>query len=72
MEKISIKRRIVNAIAAHPKAVTLGIGLAVAAGFAVAADVSHLGQVAFATPPDPCGACGFHSYGGNSFIGRGM
>ena len=67
MEKISIKQRILEAIAAHPKAVTLAISLAVAASLAVVADASHFGQIAFA----PGGTCA-HCYGGHFNAGRGM
>jgi len=70
MEKISIKQKIVNAIAAHPKAITLSVSLAIATSLAVAADASHFGQVAFA--PMTCAHC--NGYGGYSSFatGRGM
>jgi len=69
MEK-SIKQKIVNAIAAHPKAITLGVSLAIATSLAIAAaDASHFGQVAFA-PGGMCGTC--HNFYGALHTGTGM
>ena len=55
----SIKRRIVDAVVSHPKAATLGVGLAVGAGVVVAADFANLGiQMAHANA-GTCGTCAF-------------
>jgi hypothetical protein len=47
-----IKTKILNVLAKHPKVVTLGVSLGIAAiitaGIAVAADLSHFGQLAYA------------------------
>jgi len=54
MRKTS-KEKILNAIASHPKAVTLGVGLAIAAGLALAVDFTHLALMAFASTT--CASC---------------
>lgn len=66
-----IKTKILNVLVSHPKVVTLGVNLGIAAivtvGIAVAADLSHFGtQLVHAgggfwgsqTDPGTCEACG--------------
>jgi len=51
------KQKVMDFISAHPKATTIGAGLAVAAGVAVLGGWAHTGgQLAFA--PTTCETCG--------------
>ena len=53
----SIKRRIVDAVVSHPKAATLGVGLAVGAGVVVAADFANLGIQMVHAGIGSCSSC---------------
>jgi hypothetical protein len=53
----SIKEKIVDAAVSHPKAVTVGTGLAVAAGVVVAADFAQLGVQMVHAAAGTCNGC---------------
>ena len=55
----SIKKKIVDAMASHPKAATLGAGVAIGAGMVVAADFASLGIQMVYAGAGGCNTCAF-------------